>query len=108
MYKAHVSLDSDTNLVKNLFSYVDNPKVDYKALSHLDDDMALKKYYNECFIYYLKTELDINDDNKIKKLYLKRYSELIYNSFRLLQKMVRLLKNELNFSNEEVSNLFLP
>lgn len=64
-YKAHISVDPDANLAKNMFSYIKNKKTDYRELSNLTNDTMFKKYYNECFILYLKKEFDLNDDDEL-------------------------------------------
>ncbi|XP_001601474.2 uncharacterized protein LOC100117152 [Nasonia vitripennis] len=91
-FKANFAIDPDFNIAQNLLSYTENPNISSQAIDHLNESMTMKQYYAICFAYYLKTELDL-DEVQVKRISYKKYTPVLYNSFRLVKKTLKIVRD---------------
>lgn len=104
IFKAHVKLEKNFNIARNFFSCLNKLEVYDEVKSNLNDEMTLWDYYAECLTFYVKHLLNV-DEHKARKLIKAHHKKLLFNSFRLLDKMISNLKTEFDFTNEMVITL---
>ncbi|XP_014219654.1 uncharacterized protein LOC106647666 [Copidosoma floridanum] len=97
LYKASLGLAANVNIAERLLSTAQSSKIDCKALNHLDENMTMKTYYSECFNYYVKEELGLTPE-EVRRVSTKKFMPTVYNSFRLLQRLLILIQKDYNLS----------
>ena len=102
LYKAVCHLDPDANIAENVFSHISSSKINLKEINlNVNESMTMRVYYSTLFNYYVKKELELSEQ-QAKRIANRKCYTLMYNSFRLLHKLFKLLKEDFSFKTHLV------
>ncbi|KAJ8684107.1 hypothetical protein QAD02_019899 [Eretmocerus hayati] len=98
-FKSNVGIGRNVNLARKIFSsHLQKPKTFWMELDQVSEETVMRTFCIQCTVKYVQSEVRLSDE-KLKAISAEKDHHPFYNSLRLLERMLKLLKNQLHFED---------